>query len=126
MAGRFDLDETFSLINGQDDNISLPDHDAIYSRNIDGTRERADNRDRVDQHSGSAGNGTQSGQNGRTVLSFNDVQMMIDANNRRLNMQIEQLTALVRTIADRNTNVRVEESALPREWTRQPHSDMVT
>ena len=67
-----------------------------------------------------------SGQDSRSALSFSDVQMMIETNNGQLNMQIEQLTALVRTIADRNTNVRVEESALPREWTRQPHSDMVT
>ena len=115
--GRFDLDETFSLINGQDDNISLPDHDVVLNRN---------NRDRAEQLSVPVGNGTQSGQNGGPALSFSDVQMMIETNNRRLNMQIEQLTALVRTIADRNTNVRVEESALPREWTRQPHSDMVT
>ena len=126
MAGRFDLDETYSLIDGQDDNISLPDHDAILSRNNDRSRERADNRDRVDQHNVPAGNGIQSGQDSRPALSFSDVQMMIETNNRQLNMQIEQLTALVRTIADRNTNVRVEESALPREWTRQPRSDMVT
>ena len=96
MANRFELDTTFSLMEGNDDNISLPDHENIAAESSP-NRHRS-RRDCTPQPRAEANNETQAVPRVNHGISLMDVQRMIDINNQRLTGQIEQLTNLVRTL----------------------------
>ena len=121
MANRFELDTTFSLVNENDDNISLPDHENIAAE----SSPRRQRNNGIQQHTES-GNGTQAAPRANNGISLMDVQRMIDINNQRLTGQIEQLTNLVRTLAERDMRNHAEESVPIRNRFPVAHSDMVT
>ena len=121
MANRFALDTTFSLMNENDDNISLPDHENIAAESS--PRRQRNRRDGTPQPRTEADNGTQAVPRVNHGISLMDVQRMIDINNQRLTGQIEQLTNLVRTLAERDHSNRAEGSVPIRNRLLVTHSD---
>ena len=121
MANRFELDTTFSLVNENDDNISLPDHENIVAESSPRRQRNNGHQQRTE-----AGNGTQAAPRAKNGISLMDVQRMIDINNQRLTGQIEQLTNLVRTLTERDMRHHAEESVPVRNRFPVTHSDMVT
>ena len=123
MANRFELDTTFSLVNENDDNISLPDHENIAAESS--PRRQRNRRDGTAQPRAEADNGKQAVPRVNHSISLMDVQRMIDINNQHLTGQIEQLTNLVRTLTERETPNRAEESVPIRNRFPVTHSDIV-
>ena len=120
MGERFALDETISLLGDHNETVSLPDHSSPLRNRV----ARIDNAP-VQQRTVHR-NDLRPFHNNRETVTVDEVQRMIDANSRQLSLQIEQLTALVRTVADRGVTNRVEESGFPNRRNVDTRSDMVT
>ena len=121
MVNRFELDTTFSLMNENNDNISLPDHENIAAESSPNRHRHR--RDGTPQPRADANNGTQAVPRANHSISLMDVQRMIDIKNQRLTGQIEQLTNLVRTLTEREVPSRAEESVPIRNRFPAAHSD---
>ena len=117
MAERFALDETISLLGDHNETVSLPDHSSPV-RNRVARIENAPIQQRTIHR-----NDLRSFHDNRDTVTVDEVQRMIDANSRQLSLQIEQLTALVRTVADRGMTSRGEESVFPNRRNVDTRSD---